>query len=358
MKKQIIFFIGTLQAGGAERVISELTRSLTIDFDITIILYYSRGIFYEMDRRVNIIDIEQEIKEKSLFKKALYYRKCVKELRPDIIISLLTPFNIFSFFVLLGIKIPLILCERSDPRHYSKNIFLNWLRNISYRWADGIIFQTHMGFSYFPLSVKKHSVVIPNPCFVPSKIIGEAIHTEKKKKIVAVARLTAAKNLSMLIKAFSAIYNDFPDYQLVIYGEGEERKKLKYLIDHLKLDDKVILYGKVKPIYEYISDASFFVLSSDYEGMSNALMEAIALGLPVISTKVSGASELVVNGENGFLIDVGDMDALIFSMKKLLIDSDLRERMGKKSVERSYLFDYEIILNEWKHYILKMITDK
>lgn len=356
MKKRLIFFIGTLQAGGAERVISELTRVLVADYEITIILYYNKDIFYDIDNRVHIVNLERKHLGKSLLKKAICFRNYVQKHNPDLVISFLTPFNIFSYFVLIGIKCPLILCERSDPRHYSTNIILKILRNLSYSLADGVIFQTYMGLSFFSSAVRKHSILIPNPRFVSKDIVGKGLRVEKESKIVTVARLTAAKNLPMLINAFNMVYSDFPNYQLVIYGDGEEREPLQKMIDQLGLGDRVVLYGKVKNIYDYISSASLFVLSSDFEGMSNALMEAISLGLPVISTNVSGAAEMVINGVNGFLIDTGDVEALTIAMRKILIDPELRKRMGQESVKLSNIFDFENVVVQWKSYIEEMIN--
>lgn len=355
MKKKIVFFIGSLQTGGAERVISEISWRLLHDFDIVIVTYYSKEIFYKIDGNIQIVEIEKLTNSQSIFKNLLFFRSYIKKNRPDVVLSFLTPFNIFSYFALLKTSVPIVLCERSDPRHFSKYYFLRKLRDHVYKYADRIVFQTNMSQSLFCKKIQEHSLVIPNPCYLFPSEIGSALSSEKKKKIVSVSRLIDVKNHKMLIKAFYKIHQEFHGYKLVIYGEGNERCNLQNLIGQLGLNDIVLLPGNVKDVRVHISDAVFFVLSSNYEGMPNALLEAIGLGLPVISTKVSGTEELVKDGDNGFLIDVNDIEGLVLAMRKLLSNSVVRSRMGKKSIEIAKNYDPNRIIDLWKTCILDMI---
>lgn len=357
-KKHIIIFCGSLQAGGAERVISEITRKLKLYYDITIVLYYSREIFYQIDPEIKILEIEKVAKSKKLIAKALWIRRYVKTICPDCVVSFLAPFNVFIFYSLLFTNIPLILCERNDPRYFSNIWILNKLRDIAYRYTSGLVFQTHMCQNFFSDYIRNKSVIINNACFVPEDKLGIGLTTEKKRKIVSVARLHRSKNIPMLIRAFSFLhYNtEYNLHRLVIYGDGPEKEKLIDLTHLLKLDDYIEFPGKVENIFDAISDAELFVLPSNYEGMPNALMEAIAVGLPVISTKVSGAEELIDDGINGYIVDVGDEESLRLKMQILLSNLSLRESMGKKSVEHSRQYNLNYIIQDWKVYINKIIS--
>lgn len=360
MKKHIVIFTGTLQAGGAERVISELTRKLKLYYNITLVLYYKKPIFYRIDPEIKIIEIENEINKHFLLAKAIWIRKYIKELKPDCVLSFLTPFNIFLFYSLLFVNVPLILCERNDPRYFSRNLLYIILRDIAYSCSTGVVFQTRLCQEYFANLIQNKSTVIPNACFVPVEKLGIALKIRKKHKIVTVARLHHSKNLPMLISAFYKLHlqKEFEHYKLVIYGEGPERNSLNQLIISLNLEEYVELPGKVSNILESISDAELFVLSSNFEGMPNALMEAIAVGLPVISTRVSGAEEIITDNDNGYIINVNDEISLIQRMQIILSNSELQKIMGEKSVKHALLYNFDSIAEKWRSYIDGIINNK
>lgn len=156
---------------------------------------------------------------------------------------------------------------------------------------------------------------------------------ERSNEIVAAGRLNNQKNFSILIRAFSKLATRFPEHKLVIYGEGEKRNELFQLIKEKQLSERIFLPGNVEDIGDKMRKACMFVLSSDFEGMPNALMEAMALGLPCISTDcpVGGPRFLIDSGENGILIPTGNEEALVNAMEQILRDPREADVMGKKA---------------------------
>ena len=161
------------------------------------------------------------------------------------------------------------------------------------------------------------------------------------------ARLYPQKNQEMMIRAFAKIAEKYPDWQLVIYGEGPRRQSLQLIIDNLQLTDRIKLPGRTEQVIEELRKSKIFCLSSDYEGMSNSMIEAICVGLPIVSTKVSGTNELIKDGVNGLLVDIGDEQGMTAALEKLIQDEALMKQMGEANKQKASLFHIDTILNEW-----------
>ena len=306
---RIVFFIGTLGNGGAERVVSILTRHfVTSEIQVEIVLYYDAEPFYRIHPDIKITYVERETGSKNILKNVLWLRRYFIE-NADLVISFLAQFNMIALTALFATGIPVIVADRNDPRHMPKQAPVRIARNLLYHLADVVVVQTQHNKDYFSPSLQKKCTIIYNPVDLQDKK-GMALRTEKKKRIVSAARLMKQKNQLMLIDSFAQIQKEFPDYTLTIYGEGPFRQELEKRILEQGLSESVFLPGKVQNVFECIADADLFVLSSNFEGMPNALIEAMCLGLPVISTKVSGATDLIQDGINGLLVDVGDAEQL------------------------------------------------
>ena len=156
-----------------------------------------------------------------------------------------------------------------------------------------------------------------------------------------------------MIEAFSKIADEFPDWQLVIYGEGPLRSSLELLVKSLQLEGRVLLPGRTEHVIEELRKSKIFCLSSDYEGMSNSMIEAICVGLPIITTKVSGTEELITNGENGYAVDKGDSEGLCSKMRELIKDKEKRTLFGEKSIPLAYKFRLDVIVGEWENLIAR-----
>ena len=343
---RVCFFIGTLGNGGAERVVSILTRHLAqMQISVEIVLYYDSVPFYDIHPDVKITYVERETASKNILKNVLWLRRYFIQ-NADIVISFLAQFNMLALAASFATGIPVIVADRNDPRHMPKQAPVRLARNLVYRLANVVVVQTQHNKVYFSKAIQKKCKIIYNPVDLQDKK-GLALRTEKKKRIVSAARLMKQKNQIMLIDSFAQIKRDYPDYTLTIYGEGPFRSELEKRIEELGLGSSVLLPGKVQNVFDCVADAELFVLSSDFEGMPNALIEAMCLGLPVVSTRVSGATDLIQNGENGLLADAGDLDQLTDCMRRMLADSELRNNCARNAVNLNELLRTETIMNQW-----------
>lgn len=351
--KKICIVTRALINGGAERVIAQLANYFVKNgIECSIITIDVAAVAYELDTRINVdaIGKKADNKVKDRFFRYAALRKKIMRYKPDVVLSMPEDIGIYVILALIGSKIPVCVSERNNPWVMPDVKITRLLRTIASPLADGIIFQTDMAKSYFPKNIQKKGIVLSNPVDIAR--IPEPYKGIRQNVFVAVGRLERQKNFPMLIKAFSIFYQREKNFKLVIYGEGRERANLESLIKELDLDGVVLLPGRNKDVLNAINDASAFILSSDYEGMPNALIEAMCMGMPVISTDCpsGGPRELIENQENGILIPVGDEDALVDALFSI-IDVTLAEKMSKKSSELRYALTSISIFENWEKYL-------
>ena len=351
-KVKLFFFCPSLAAGGLERVLSVLSKPMAEHYDeVTYITWHNKPVFYEIDNRVKIVSVEKECRSDSFLKMILWFNKYVLSNKPDLLISFSTPFNMIALTALAGSGIKVVVAERNDPAHFRWGWFAKQIRDLLYRTADGILVQTETCKNHLGNRLAKKVNIIPNPILMDTKYIGCALNSEKERTIVTVSRLVPQKRLDLLIKTFYQFHASRPEYRLVIYGDGDKRDELQMLINDCHLEKSVSMPGAVGDVWEKIKRAVIFVMTSEYEGMSNALLEAICLGLPCISTKVSGAIEVIKDGENGLLIDVNDEKELLEAMEMLAENSSLRVKIGKNAIAVFEKYGVENIIRQWCEYV-------
>ena len=342
--KRCIFFCAALDQGGAQRVISILSQQLAEQGkDVEILLYYNQEKFYSIDKRVKITSVEEATCSRNLISNLLWMRKYFRN-HARIICSFLSSFNMLAIVAAMGLGIPVVVSERTDP--IRKHWIYRYTRDILYGFADVIVTQTEISRAYFAARTSTSCVMIYNP-IDPKLKFGSALSVKKEPVIVSVGRLALVKNQALLLRAFKIVKDSFPEYRLFIYGEGPCREALERLREELGLDGSVGLPGEVHDIFERISSAEIFVLSSDFEGMPNALLEAMCLGLPVISTKVSGAAEAIEDGKNGLLVDAGDEEGLVRAMEILLRDEKKRGILARNATKLVEKLELKKILAQW-----------
>ena len=348
-QKKIFFILGSMGRGGAERVISILSQNFADKGWITQIgLLLFNKVDYKLDESTQIFDFTGNAQSRILRTPYWLYtiRKFVKKEQPDVVISFAARITILVLLATLGLRTKVIISERNDPKQDGRGLFTRCMVRLLYPFANKIVFQTKRSLHYFSKKILQKGIVIPNP-------ISVSCHasSDKKKKIVSVGRLTKQKNHALLIKAFATIKKIFPEYELYIYGDGELLNELISLTKTLGIDESVHFEGNVPDVHEKIADAELFVLSSDYEGLSNALLEALMMGLHCISTNVAGADEYIENGRNGILVSVGDEREMSQAIRTILGNQILQKKFSYESLKNSLGLKKDSILIIWNNIV-------
>lgn len=349
----VIFTVASMAGGGAERVISILANRLAISENkITIIMTAGTKQDYSLNSKIDVVSVGGTSggSMTKRIKRIYRLRKIFRDNKEAVIVSFGLGSNFYTAIACFGLKNPLIISERNDPEACPHP----HLRNLVFGYANKLVFQTWEASVCFPQRLQKKGVVIPNPI---SENIMQPYQGTREKVIVAVGRLEPQKNYPLLLLAFSSFHTKFPEYTLHLFGEGYMRNELQDEVRKLGISESVIFEGFVQDVHARIRNAAMYVLSSDYEGISNALLEAMALGLPVISTDCPiGGSRLCIRNEvNGLLVPVRDENALTEAMTRLTLDEELAERMGQEAVKVRERFSEASITEQWNA-ILKQLT--
>lgn len=355
---KILFCIGNLSKGGAERVASNLCNYLIEENKVTIVTTIGKKSEYILNKKIEIKCLEDENINNNFIlkniKRIKTLQKIIKEENPDIIISFLPePSYRILFLKIFNNKLKVIVSVRNDPKIEYKSAISKLTMKILYPLANGFVFQTQEAQEYFNKKIQRKSVIIPNP--IKEEFICRPYTGKREKIIVTVGRLEKQKNHKMLIEAFSKLPEELNEYKLIIYGEGSLRPELEKQIKELNLLDRVFLPGQVDDIKNKIYKASLFVLSSNYEGMPNALMEAMALGIPCISTDCpcGGPRFLIKNGYNGYLVHINDIQDLHKTIQNVLHkeQTEISKRANKIIVN----LNPNKINKDWHEYVNKII---
>ena len=356
--EKIVFFINKLYGGGAERVTVALANEFCQQMNYEVhLLVYSRNKEYEYPVSEKIIihsyDEEQIATNRirSLIDRTIYLIKKIKEIDPCCVVSLGSPkeITLLTFAAKFNRK-KLILSERNDPKNFPQSKSLRFIRLIEYSISDEVVFQTKGAKEFFSGKIQNKSKVISNPL---NNQIPERCTKSRKKVIVNWCRLAPQKNLDLLIDAFSKVVKKHPQYKLEIYGEGPEKEPLEKKIIKMGLSEKVFLKGYCNNIYDKVIDAAIFVSSSDYEGISNSMLEAIAMGIPSICTDcpAGGARETIKNGINGILVPVRDEKKLVEAMERLIEDQDLARKISDEGIKLKDDLNIVSISKQWDYFI-------
>ncbi len=366
---KITFVTSTLTSGGAERVISLLANNFSErGYEVEMIALTSISPdYYSLNPNVKFIHADK-VSKGGLPGELWWFRRHIKKEQPDVVIAFMEAVYEFVLLALLGTKVPVISSERLDPA------LISWPRKVL-RWlllptTTAHVVQTQHIKQYYHQRIQKKTHIIYNP--VNEKVFqvkvdglkvkegeevkgdGLKVKEERVKRIISVGRLYPQKNQRMMIEAFAQISERYPDWKLLIYGEGHLRKDLERLVERLKVKDKVLLPGRCETVIEEVAKSKVFCLSSDYEGMSNAMIEALCVGTPVISTRVSGTDELIRDGENGLLVDIGDTEGLTQAFEKLLSNQELRTQLGKEGQKLATKFKTDTIVDQWENLVHRL----
>lgn len=344
---KIVLVIDHLKNGGAERVVSVLSNELIKMGHETHVIVTIDENNYALNKEVKYHVAEGMTNNKLIRRATREYslKKCINRINPDVIYSFGYYMNLYSIFA-CGDKYKLIISERNDPERELNNSVLRAIRNMLYGKCSLMVCQTPQARDYYKKRINRPIVVIPNPI---SDALPDPWFGEREKKIVTACRLEPQKNLPMLIDAFKVIHEEYSDYKLIIYGDGSLKEELYSKILKLGLEEYIRLPGFEKNIHEKILKSAMYVSSSDYEGISNSMLEALAIGLPTICTDcpVGGAAMAIDDGINGVLVPVGNVNELYKAMKKVLDDKRFADSISKNAICVRQKYNANKIAVEW-----------
>lgn len=355
MMNKIIIVCLKLSNGGSERVLSILANSFAErGYDVDFVILYDYEPDYRLSERVNIIELKwkNSCNLVECFYRWRQLRNTIIQ-RDAVIISFLFRAVFWVAVSTAFLDTKRIYSERNDPRKDPNKWYKRALRNVCFNGADKLVFQTEEQMRLFPEKLREKGVVIENP------VIGSMpiCNPERCEKIViSVCRYEKQKNIKLSIDAFEEFHKFHNDFRFHIYGRGTLENELKLYIDSKNLNDCITLEGFHQDVFEKMSQAMIFLSSSDYEGISNSILEALAIGLPVICTDcpVGGNRVLIDNGVNGYLVSKGDLSAMVHCLTILAEDNELRKRMSFNARFVRTKYSISNIADKWDDLVKKM----
>lgn len=345
----VAFFPDTLKRGGAERVTIRLSEYMQNKGMKVAIITTNNPCDGEYKVPYGVSRICVGIKEKNLLKLVVGYIKLLKKIHISMGIIMGLPQGCYIIPACLRTKTKCIISERNSPENFDGKQITKWIMTFMMKFADGYIFQTKEAKNYY--KIKKPYRIISNPV--------DSAHIPKKKtetiisNIISVGRYAPQKNQRLLIEAIQDVRKKYPNVHLDIYGEGQLFKKLKNLIVDMNLQENVCLKGTSNNILEIEATYGMFVLSSDFEGIPNALLEAMAIGLPCISTDCpcGGPASVINNKENGLLVPVGNKKSMASAIIWMIEHPYDACKMGKCAEKVRDVFSIQCIGDSWIEFI-------
>lgn len=364
--KKIVFHLNCLEQGGAERVVSNLANQFAREQYQVIVAteWYGENEFRLEDgvRRVHV-GLRDADEKKGRFAKIWlrhrYLRRFLQEEKPDILIAFAHKANYRALLSTVGMKLPVLISVRTDPVGHYDSLSDRLQVPLLFPRAAGCVFQTEGQRAFFPSYVQKKSRIILNP--VHEKYLN-APPREKRRAVMQSGRLVDFKNQPMLIDAFMKVHEKHPDYVLEIYG-GDSLDGTKQILEEkirsYHAEGFVRLMGASDSLETQLSQAGVFAFSSDWEGLPNALLEAMALGLPVVATDCpcGGPRTVIRDGENGLLVPIKDADAMAAGISRLIEDPELAERLARNAAQIRELVNPKAVFEQWRDYIEEILRD-
>lgn len=361
--KRVVFFVSSMEGGGAERVASLLcNRWAKAGHDVTLVPTYSKGgtCVYPLDHRVRLAYLADRVGDArktpwTSLRRLAAMRGLVREAGADVVVSFLTRVNVATLLATRGLDVPVVVSERVYPPEFPVGFVPERLRRWTYPWASTVVMQSQRGLEWVRETMPgAKGVVIPNPCVHPlpgsEPRRDPSAHLAPDRRVVlAAGRLSPQKGFDTLIEAFAPLAARYPEWDLVIAGDGEERPPLEAAVAENGLAGRVLLPGRVGNLSDWYARADVFAMSSRVEGFPNTLMEAMAHGLPAVSFDCdTGPADIIRDGVDGWLVPPATgADGLRVALGQLLAHAGLRERMGEVAVSVRERFSPERVGADW-----------
>ena len=355
---KVLFLAENLSYGGAQKMLTFLANSLDKEkFQVSILNQNAEvPIARRLNEDIQYFEHKQYKGKLKRIKEIIYLRDKVVEEDIDVIVSFLTFPNLIATVVKLLCKVKVIISERGDPTILSD--FINRCFRLFENIADGAVFQTVGAQQCYPRLLQKKSVVIANPVVTPNLSKPYAYRNEILN-IASVGRFECIqKRQDLLIKAFSDVILKGYNVVLNFYGTGPDEEMCKELVKKYGISNKVNFHGKTLNVQEELLKNDLFILTSDFEGIPNVLIEAMSIGMPVIATDCSpgGAALLIENGINGILVPTGDNILLAEAVTSLIEHPERATQLGIEAIKICEKFTPNIIVNMWEDYIISVFN--
>ena len=359
--QKIAFHLNSLQQGGAERVVSNLANRFAKEgYEVVIATEWYGTDEFALDQKVRRVHVgltkedENRSRISKMLRRIWYLRRFMKKEKPDVVVAFTRGVLYRTLAAGIGTGIPVVISVRTDPvGHYDKKA--DKLRiPLLFPHAAGCVFQTEGAKAFFAPYLQENSRIILNP--LNPKYVGVPEPAVRTKDVVQSGRLVDFKNQPMLIRAFLKVHEKHPDYTLKIYGPDSKdgtKEILESIIHENHAEDFVKLMGGSNTLEKDLADAALYAFSSDWEGLPNALMEAMALGLPVVSTDCpcGGPKTLIEDGVNGLLVPIMDEKAMTDGILRLIEDRELAERLGREARKISERANEDAVFEQWQTYL-------
>lgn len=323
--KKILISVGQLTGGGAERVVSVWANQLAeMDYNVSILVYGRTKDEYFVSDKVTIVPIANtlgDFQKMGYLSKLFKIRQLVKEIKPDVVINFLPKMQIWMMLATFGLKMKRVETVRISPWVVCQNSkFEKFLWHRCFNFSDKIIIQTSEQGDYFNQKLQEKCVVIPNPINSACVENYKTAYSENVTKFIAAGRLTPQKNYPMMFEAFAKAHQSNPNIKLSVYGTGDDKyiEFLQEKIDEFGMNGIITLKGRTTDMLSALLESDVFLMSSDYEGMPNALAEAMACGLVCLSTDCkTGPKDLIDHEVNGYLTTTGDIESFVDHIVKI-----------------------------------------
>ena len=359
--QKIAFHLNSLQQGGAERVVSNLANRFAKEgYEVVIATEWYGTDEFALDQKVRRVHVgltkedENRSRISKMLRRIWYLRRFMKKEKPDVVVAFTRGVLYRALAAGIGTGIPVVISVRTDPvGHYDKKA--DKLRiPLLFPHAAGCVFQTEGAKAFFAPYLQENSRIILNP--LNPKYVGVPEPAVRTKNVVQSGRLVDFKNQPMLIRAFLKVHEKHPDYTLKIYGPDSKdgtKEILESIIHENHAEDFVKLMGGSNTLEKDLADAALYAFSSDWEGLPNALMEAMALGLPVVSTDCpcGGPKTLIEDGVNGLLVPIMDEKAMTDGILRLIEDRELAEWLGREARKISERANEDAVFEQWQTYL-------
>jgi len=353
---KIVFLAYLHGYGGAERQIVMLANAMAEKgHDVVLASICVNNCRYELNSKMRYVFLpDREHGIKRIFSRYQDIMSLLAREKPDVTVNFWFQSAYMTAIMKKSITGKVIYSERGDPGDKEYTGVLGMIRKLTIPRIDGFVFQSKGAQYYFNNSVRKRSVVISNPVFINRDDYPKVVN--RRKVIITVGRLHPQKNHKLLIDAFAKCAEEFPEYTVEIYGDGPLKEETQKYIVQKKLDDRIFLKGTSDNIYQYMVDCSLFVLTSDYEGLPNTLLEAMALGVPCISTdcKPGGAREIIHNGRDGIIVSCDDKDELVNAIRFMLINHEVANDMGTLAAINIKRYSPILIYKHWEKFFYRI----